>query len=72
RKTQGVTLFRTADDEQVVAVERLSNLGGDEEGEEGDIEGAEGTVDGSIDAAETSAEDAGDTAPESEGTDSDE
>jgi DNA gyrase subunit A len=40
RKTQGVTLFRTAEDEQVVAVERLSNLGetagDDEEGVEGE------------------------------------
>jgi DNA gyrase subunit A len=68
RKTQGVTLFRTADDEQVVAVERLNNLGGDEEGEEGDIEGAEGAVENT----ETSAVDAGENAPEADGADSDE
>ena len=72
RKTQGVTLFRTADDEQVVAVERLSNLGGDEEGEEGDVDGVENTDDASTDTAETSASDAGDDAPAADGTESDE
>ncbi len=61
-------MFRTADDEQVVAVERLNNLGGDDEGEEGDIEGVEGAVEN----AETSAIDAGDDAPESDGAGSDE
>ncbi|MDP2700174.1 DNA gyrase subunit A [Thalassospira sp.] len=41
RKTQGVTLFRTADDEKVVAVERLSNLGDAGDDEDGIDEGAE-------------------------------
>jgi len=68
RKTQGVTLFRTAEDEQVVAVERLSNLGdnGDEEleGEEGaeGIEIAAGdevpvVADDSSEAVETGSDD---------------
>ena len=72
RKTQGVTLFRTAQDEEVVAVERLSNLGGDDEieGEEGLIEGVVDAVEITDDAVPTSAEDAGD-APESDGVDSD-
>tara|TARA_R110000751_G_scaffold29818_5_gene76794 strand:+ start:3139 stop:5952 length:2814 start_codon:yes stop_codon:yes gene_type:complete len=39
RKTQGVTLFRTAEDEQVVAVERLSNLGETVEDDEDGVEG---------------------------------
>ena len=76
RKTQGVTLVRTAEDEDVVAVERLSNLGGDEEGEgeDGEIEGAEGIVETTDettaltapDAAQTSADETGDEAPESD------
>ena len=67
RKTQGVTLFRTAEDEQVVAVERLSNLGDNGEDElEGEedaegIENTEGTVASVVedggDAAETSSDD---------------
>tara|TARA_R100000908_G_C3748694_1_gene143582 strand:+ start:1 stop:1560 length:1560 start_codon:yes stop_codon:yes gene_type:complete len=57
RKTQGVTLFRTAEDEQVVAVERLSNLGDNGEEElEGD-EGVEGTEITSGEDAPTVAED---------------
>ena len=62
RKTQGVTLFRTAEDEQVVAVERLSNLGDEDDeiidGEEGVIEGAEGAVETADQAPEASDEDA--------------
>jgi DNA gyrase subunit A len=34
RNTQGVTIFRTADEEHVVSVERLADPGGDGEGED--------------------------------------
>ena len=74
RKTQGVTLFRTAKDEEVVAVERLSNLGDEDEvidGEEGVIEGGEGTAETTEPAAEASDEDAS-AAPASDDADSDE
>ncbi|HCK18118.1 MAG TPA: DNA gyrase subunit A, partial [Thalassospira sp.] len=74
RKTQGVTLFRTAKDEEVVAVERLSNLGDEDEvidGEEGVIEGGEGTAETTEPAAEASDEDAA-AAPASDDADSDE
>ena len=57
RKTQGVTLFRTAEDEQVVAVERLSNLGDNGEEELEGEEGAEGTEIASGEDAPTVAED---------------
>nr|WP_281253488.1 DNA gyrase subunit A [Thalassospira mesophila] len=56
RKTQGVTLFRTAEDEQVVAVERLSNLGDaaedDEEGVDGEtvIDAGDGVIQSDVDA----------------------
>jgi DNA gyrase subunit A len=40
RNTQGVTIFRTAQDEHVVSVERLADAGSDDEGEEPDA-GAE-------------------------------
>jgi DNA gyrase subunit A len=52
RKTQGVTLFRTAEDEQVVAVERLSNLGDSGEDEEG-LEDGEIVENGDAAAPET-------------------
>ena len=56
-------------------MERLSNLGDEEdeliEGEEGVVEGAEGTNDGAETVAEASAEDAYD-APSSDDADSDE
>ncbi|GAA0654242.1 DNA gyrase subunit A [Brevundimonas lenta] len=44
RSSQGVTIFRTADGEKVVSVERLPDSGGDNDdaGVEGDIEGGEG------------------------------
>jgi len=75
RKTQGVTLFRTAEDEQVVAVERLSNLGDEDDeiidGEEGVIEGAEGAVETADQAPEASDEDAAE-APASDEADRDE
>ena len=75
RKTQGVTLFRTAEDEQVVAVERLSNLGDEDDeiidGEEGVIEGAEGAVETADQAPEASDEDASE-APASDEADRDE
>ena len=47
RNTQGVTIFRTAEDEHVVSVERLEGVGPEEEGPEGgDGEGGgEGTSD---------------------------
>jgi DNA gyrase subunit A len=34
RASQGVTVFRTAEGEKVVSVERLADSGGDDEGEE--------------------------------------
>ncbi len=41
RNTQGVTIFRKAEDEHVVSVERLAEAGGDDAGDEpGDEEGA--------------------------------
>jgi DNA gyrase subunit A len=57
RKTQGVTLFRTAEDEQVVAVERLSNLGDNGEEELEGEDGVEGTEIASGEDAPTVAED---------------
>jgi DNA gyrase subunit A len=35
RNTQGVTIFRTAEDEHVVSVERLAEPGADDEGDDG-------------------------------------
>ena len=63
RKTQGVTLFRTAEDEQVVAVERLSNLGETVEDDEDGVEG-EAVIDaiegGALPDSDVTADDAAD------------
>jgi DNA gyrase subunit A len=63
RKTQGVTLFRTAEDEQVVAVERLSNLGETVEDDEDGVEG-EAVIDaiegGALPDSDATADDAAD------------
>jgi DNA gyrase subunit A len=63
RKTQGVTLFRTAEDEQVVAVERLSNLGETVEADEDGVEG-EAVIDaiegGALPDSDATADDAAD------------
>jgi DNA gyrase subunit A len=45
RASQGVTIFRTAEGEKVVSVERLPDSGGDDEGE-GELEGGEGGGEG--------------------------
>ncbi|WP_417668754.1 DNA gyrase subunit A [Roseibium sp.] len=50
RATQGVIVFKTAKDEKVVAVERISEVD-DEDDVEVDGEGAEGTVEGGSDTA---------------------
>jgi DNA gyrase subunit A len=42
RNTQGVTIFRTAQDEHVVSVERLADSGGDDN--QGEDSGAEETL----------------------------
>jgi DNA gyrase subunit A len=38
RNTQGVRIFRTDTTEKVVSVERISDVGGEENGEAGDVE----------------------------------
>ena len=45
RSTQGVTVFSTADDERVVSVERISDVG-DEDAEDGEGDAPEGGPDG--------------------------
>ena len=42
RSTQGVTVFSTADDERVVSVERISDVGDDEDAEDGEGDAPEG------------------------------
>ena len=42
RASQGVTIFRTAEGERVVSVERLPDSGGDDEADMGEAEGGEG------------------------------
>ncbi len=47
RNTQGVTLFRTGDDERVVSVERIGDVGGEEDDEAApnDLDGEDGSGD---------------------------
>lgn len=52
RKARGVTLFRVGDDERVVSVTRMRDVGDDEESEEG-LEGDAGETTGSIDPADS-------------------
>jgi len=42
RNTSGVTIFRTADDEHVVSVERLEGVAGDVEADGGDVDDVDG------------------------------
>ncbi|MBI3114024.1 MAG: hypothetical protein HYZ04_05870, partial [Rhodospirillales bacterium] len=73
RASRGVTLFKTAADEQVVSVSRLRDVnGGDDEGGEEPAdeagEAGDGMSDDVAEAAQASADDAGDeTAPGDEG-----
>ena len=47
RSTQGVTVFSTADDERVVSVERISDVGDDDDdAEDGEGDAPEGGPDG--------------------------
>ena len=57
RSTQGVTVFSTADDERVVSVERISDVGDDDD--------AEDDVDG-VDGGEDSGPEAGNESPDAE------
>ena len=46
RSTQGVTVFSTADDERVVSVERISDVGDEDDAEDGEGDAPEGGSDG--------------------------
>jgi DNA gyrase subunit A len=52
RNTQGVIVFRTAEDEHVVSVERLADAGEDEAEDVADGEGGEPDTDGAPEAPE--------------------